>query len=180
MLVYVVVSNNIDNITGVTFNSVSLTLLDTYKPNAGNWGANSGVKLFYLLNPANVSASIVISSSSGQNIYASAVSYSGVAQTGTFGTTSKVRTTTSPVSHSITTVNPKSAIFLGVGNNFSTAPTLTYTSPQTLRTNDTKPVSYAGEGIYTSAGTYSVQASWTGGAGNDVASIAVEMNASTS
>jgi hypothetical protein len=179
ILLVFVSGNAIGNITTATYSGTSMTELDSFLPNAGNWSSGIGMRLFYLINPPSGTANIVLSGSSTFSAYAAAASYFGVAQSSTFGTVNKVRKgATSPIDFNVTTAQNKSAILQCVGNWYgSTAATVSYTSPQTKRSEDNSKVSFIGEAVHATAGSYSPQATWTGGSGNDFAGMAVEMKA---
>jgi hypothetical protein len=180
ILLVTVMTNNFASSTTVTFNNISLTLLDSYQPATGNWGTVAGMKLFYLLDPPNVTANIVITSGTSTFLWASAASYSGVAQTSTFGTVNKVRKgATSPINFSVTTEQNKSAIIMVVSQDSTTSAAISYTSPQTKRSDVSANGGNAaiGEAVYATAGAQSPQATWTGGVNVDVAGMAVEMKA---
>ncbi len=66
-----------DTITGVSYNSNSLTLID--KQQVGTYWSY----LFYLIAPSTGANNVVISSSSSINIFGSSASYTGVKQTST-------------------------------------------------------------------------------------------------
>ena len=71
--------SNLDNITGITYNGVSMTLSNSAGiPSGGRW-----TYLFTLMNPASGANNVVVSKS-GADLYSEcyAVSYTGVAQTG--------------------------------------------------------------------------------------------------
>lgn len=70
----VAVSNNI---TGVTYNGVSLTLVNEIRVPSDRW-----VSLWYLINPATGSNNVVVSSSPSEYIQSDAITYSGAKQTG--------------------------------------------------------------------------------------------------
>lgn len=66
-----------DNITGVTYAGVSMTLVAKFLSLNSRWEY-----MFYLLNPTSGSNNVVISSNATTNIVAASASYTGVKQSG--------------------------------------------------------------------------------------------------
>ena len=77
LILFVGVSTNSssDLITGVTYNSVAMTLVDKQAGTSTNYSY-----LFYLINPATGANNVVVSASSSTTIYSGAVSYTGAKQ----------------------------------------------------------------------------------------------------
>lgn len=75
-----VYAGNSDNVTGVTYNSVGMTLVDKLLMTGA--AAGQYIYIYYLLNPASGSNTLTVSSSTALGGYISAVSYTGVKQTG--------------------------------------------------------------------------------------------------
>lgn len=100
LFVEAVINTSTDLVTGVTYNGVSMTRIQTVSPTA-----NRRLYLYYLIAPATGSAlNVVITASSSTAIGGNAVSYTGVAQSGTIIDVSTTATdTTSPVATSLTT-----------------------------------------------------------------------------
>lgn len=67
-------------VTGVTWNGTAMTLIDSQYNNFGANG-NTGVELWYIINPTAGVTNIVVSASNGSN-RAKAAFYTGVKQTG--------------------------------------------------------------------------------------------------
>lgn len=70
--------SGVDDITGVTYNSVSCTLLQK----AVNTGQNRFHYIYYLLNPASGSNSVAITCTNNHYLLAGAADYTGIAQSG--------------------------------------------------------------------------------------------------
>lgn len=79
-LVVAICANTSDTITGVTYNSVAMTLVA--KRQAGGTGTLRWFYLYYLNAPSTGANNIVISNSASSFIGAAAASYTGVSQTG--------------------------------------------------------------------------------------------------
>ena len=78
LAVFVYASTN--NITGATYNGVSMTAVQNLLMTGG--AAGQYLYEYYLANPATGSNTVTVSSSSGMGGYISAVSYTGTKQTG--------------------------------------------------------------------------------------------------
>lgn len=149
-----------DNITGVTYNGVSMTLIDKNSNGVSRW-----TYIFYLLNPASGSNNIVISAGSSSFIEGMAASYTGVLQSGqpdAHGFTIQ-GSASSSITKSLTTVADNCWIF-----GFSHTNTVqTYTATgRAVRldgdnNNDTM-VTYDTNGAVTPAGATSVGFSYSG------------------
>lgn len=82
ILVVTYATNQDQNVSGITYNGVSLTNLNSMAP-----GGNNKQSTWYLINPATGSNNIVVSFSSSLAYYQlCAVSFTGVKQTTPFGT----------------------------------------------------------------------------------------------
>jgi hypothetical protein len=77
LILFVSVATNSasDLISGVTYNSVAMTLVDKQQGTSTNYSY-----LFYLINPATGANNVVVSASSSCAIYSDAVSYTGAKQ----------------------------------------------------------------------------------------------------
>jgi hypothetical protein len=69
-----------DRVTNVTYNGVGLTLVEDLLMTGA--AAGQYIQLWYLLNPASGTNNVTITGSASMSLYASAVSYTGVEQTG--------------------------------------------------------------------------------------------------
>ncbi len=78
LCVYVYASTN--NITGASYNGVSMTQVDNLLMTGG--AAGQYIYMYTLENPASGANNVTVTSSSGMGGYISAVSYTGAAQTG--------------------------------------------------------------------------------------------------
>lgn len=100
LCVYVYATTN--NITGASYNGVSMTQVD----NQLMTGAAAGqyIYMYFLLNPASGANNVTVTSSSGMAGYISAVSYTGVAQSGQPDASNKQATSpTTSLTTSVTT-----------------------------------------------------------------------------
>jgi hypothetical protein len=79
-LLIVYVYDGTNKTTGVTYNSTSLTAINSLLMTGG--AAGQYIRMYYLLNPTSGANNVVVSSASGASSYASAVSYTGVKQSG--------------------------------------------------------------------------------------------------
>lgn len=79
LLVGISTNNTVDRITGVTYNGVSMTRLNSQVGSSGNFYSY----LYYLQNPASGTNNIVVSASASSLIGAINASFSGAAQTST-------------------------------------------------------------------------------------------------
>jgi len=71
------VSNDADAFTGITYNSVALTLIGKTNPTGDRW-----VYLWYLIGPTTGSHNVVVSTNFSSAIDCHAASYTGVSQSG--------------------------------------------------------------------------------------------------
>ena len=70
-------ADNVDNVTGITYNTVAMTRVDSFRsPGLG------GHVMYMLVNPASGANNVVVSSAASVTIYASSASYTGALQTG--------------------------------------------------------------------------------------------------
>lgn len=95
LLVGITVNNN-DTISGVTYNGVPMTLAKK------STFTSPAMYIYYLVAPATGSNSIVVSSGSSEFIRVSAVSYTGVKQTGQPDATDEESATATLVTSSLT------------------------------------------------------------------------------
>ncbi len=70
-------ADNVDYITGVTYNGVAMTQVDSFRSQG-----LGGHELYMLVNPASGANNVVVSASGSVAIYAAASSYTGALQTG--------------------------------------------------------------------------------------------------
>lgn len=99
LFVETVINTSTDLVTGVTYNGVSMTRIQTVSPTA-----NRRLYLYYLIAPATGSNNVVISASSSTFIGGNASSYTGVAQSGTIiDVSTTVTDTSSPIDTTLTT-----------------------------------------------------------------------------
>lgn len=99
LFVEAVINTNSDWVTGITYNGVSMTRIQTVSPTV-----NRRLYLYYLVGPATGANNVVISTSSSAAIGGNAASYTGVAQTGTIiDVSTTVTDTSSPIDTTLTT-----------------------------------------------------------------------------
>ena len=98
-----------DLITGVTFNGVSMTLVDKQLNTADRYHY-----LFMLKAPSVGTFNVVLSASSPSSIYPMAMSYTGALQTGTFDAKAKSTASTITLTLPITVVAANSWVFAGL------------------------------------------------------------------
>jgi len=67
--------NTTDNITGVTYDGVAMTLVDKGAPSGGRYGY-----LYYLLNPSTGANNVVVTASGADQLHAGAAAYKGMKQ----------------------------------------------------------------------------------------------------
>lgn len=166
LFVEAVINTSSDLITGVTYNGVSLTRITTVSPNA-----NRRLYYYYLVAPATGANNVVISASSSTAIGGNAVSYTGVAQTGTIIDVSTTQTaSTSSVTTNLTTTIDNCWTILGTTEDTTTA--FTASTGSTLRTSNTTYVDvriFDSNAAITPAGstsmtvTHSTTPAYTGG-----------------
>jgi len=105
-------------VTGVTYNSVALTALDTADLGVSSYKTRS----WYLKNPATGTNTISVSSTGSGDIMTSAISYSGVDQTIVIDTHSGFNGSGSPITTTLTASTASSTMLLSGSNldgNFS-------------------------------------------------------------
>lgn len=79
-LLCVYIYSTIDNVTGATYNGTSCTFVNKLLMTGG--AAGQYIHFYYLLNPTSGTNTVTVTSSSGLGGYISAVSYTGVKQSG--------------------------------------------------------------------------------------------------
>lgn len=87
-----------NNITGVTYNSVAMTLATTVQVPGDRWHY-----LYYLVNPASGSNTVAISATGSGFIIPGSISYNGVNQTSPINVTNTATGTSGSISCSVTT-----------------------------------------------------------------------------
>lgn len=147
-----------DTITGVTYNSVAMTLIDKKQ-----MGADRFFYLWYLVAPATGANNIVATSSNSQILRAASASYTGASQTGVpdASTTNNVEGTLS-ITTSVTTVADNSWLVMVARN--SGAEDITAGASTTLRTlidPDTSEAIFDSNAAKTPAGSHSLVATKT-------------------
>lgn len=169
LLVVCVVGDTVtDDVTGVTYNGVSMTLVLTNAPGSI---FNRFLYLFYLVAPATGSNNVVISASSNHYLLGGAASYTGVNATGQPDNSAKQDTTADPTSFSLTPIANNCWTVLIV-NSFNGSAPPTAGTGSTRRTFD---ATFGGWGIFDSNGpitppsSYNMQTSGYGG--NNVGEI---------
>lgn len=147
-----------DDITGVTYNGVSMTLAKKYGPTESPVIRNQYI--YFLVNPATGANNVVISSTNTKYIIAVAADYSGAATSGQPDATANAETgaTASTITASVITVaNNAWAVALSQGYSNGGAPTAG--SGADLRTYGPafgQPGWFDSNGAITPAGSYSM------------------------
>lgn len=138
-----------NSITGVTYNSVAMTLVA-----AQNTTQPLTTSLWYLINPATGTNSVVVSSSSSRNLVGQAASYTGASQTGVPDASAGNAFASSTITQSVTTVADNCwLVGAFVGNRATSAGTGT-----TIRQGSgSSHVICDSNGAKTPAGSYSLQ-----------------------
>ena len=113
LILFVGAFNGTNNVTGVTYNGVAMTLVDTAVAQAG-----VNYKLFYLINPATGANNVVISTDVASNVLRGvSTSYTGSAQSGQPDSFSKVQgAQTYPLAISTTVVAANCWLVMAGGN----------------------------------------------------------------
>lgn len=145
-------------VTGVTYNGVAMTLVDSNLPQA-----NSYTSLWYLVAPSTGANNVVITSSSGAVLTTGgSISYTGVSQTGVPDSTAKNSGVASNLSQSVTTVADKCWVVGAcvTGNSTITAGT-GITSRSELDSVNGSTLIGDSNGLVTPAGSYSMLFSTT-------------------
>ena len=141
-------------VSSITFGGVGLTRL------GGLVAGQKASDIWYLKNPANSTANIVVTLSAGgaEYVVVGATSWTGVDQTTTFGTLA-----TANGSSTAPSVNVSSAAGEVVHDNLSVnaAPTITVGADQTQRWNQTTATSQQSGAGSSEAGAATVTMSWT-------------------
>lgn len=78
LITYVWVEDGADIVTGITYNSVAMTRVDTIQHSGGAKRSY----MYYLLNPATGAHNVVVSTSAGDNVHSISASYTGAKQSG--------------------------------------------------------------------------------------------------
>jgi hypothetical protein len=137
------------NVSKITYNGVNLTLLDTY-----SYASLYEMKIWYLIAPASGANDIVISKNNG-NIWAGAISYTGVKQTdfpdSNARATDYVVSDTSYTLTTTTVADNSWAVAFGYVYQTPSA-----TSPATLRATRTNQWFLSDSGPFTPAGSSSI------------------------
>lgn len=140
------------SVTGVTFNSVAMTLLDSQNTTAGAQFAS----IYYLINPPVGTYNVVVSASGASYTFAANCDYTGVDQTTPFPTTAKNyidSTSGSPFSISLSTSVDNSWL---VGS-FNASIAITAVTGSILRANgDNQRKLVDSNGAKTPTGSYSI------------------------
>ncbi len=97
-----------DNITGVTFNGVSMTLNGKVNTPGDRW-----FYLYSLANPASGTHNIVVSANTTTDIATSIASYAGVAQTTPEATATNTATATTTITTNISTISDNDWLITG-------------------------------------------------------------------
>lgn len=167
LFVEAVINTSTDLITGVTYNGVSMTRIQTVSPNA-----NRRLYLYYLIAPATGANNVVITASSSTAIGGNAASYTGVAQSGTIIDVSTTATdTSSPVDTTVTTTIDDCWTILCTTTDSTTA--FTASTNSTLRTSNTTYVDvriFDNNGAINPAGSYTMTVTNTNVNGSSPAS----------
>ena len=79
-ILYVGVYDGLNNVTGVTYNGVSMTLVNSFAMTGG--AAGQYIRLYQLVSPATGANNVVITCSAAGNTYGNGVSYTSASQTG--------------------------------------------------------------------------------------------------
>lgn len=150
-------------VTGVTFNSVALTKLDTNSQVIG--AAIQWVELWYLKAPANVTANIVVTFGGiVEEIVVGADSWTGVDQSSTFGTVAKNFSSASTLP-TVTVSSNATAIVHDVVEGGDPNASLSATGTQRWQAANG---AFASRGLGQSkAGAASVTMNWTGASNMD-------------
>lgn len=157
LIVNVVCTGTNPTITGVTYNSVSMTRLGTQIQLDNGYSCS----MFYLVGPATGTNNIVASKTpSTGNIFLTAASYTGVSQVSFPDASTQVDyDNTATATTSVTTVADNCWTVLGAGNEGSTPTAGTGT---TLRVGQTVMGIYDSNGVITPAGSTSLQTTQSG------------------
>lgn len=150
-----------DNVTGVTYNGVSMTKVDSAPPATG---IDRAVTLWVLDNPASGANTVTVSMTGGNSdTYGSSSSYAGAKQTSTVDnkTTNHSDSTTS-LTTSLTTVADNCWTIIGAWYS-GTRPIAGTGS--TIRTTNGIPALYDSNAAITPAGSYSMTLTTTPTAG---------------
>lgn len=152
LFVEAVINTSTDLVTGVTYNGVSMTRIQTVSPTA-----NRRLYLYYLIAPATGANNVVITTSSSTAIGGNAASYTGVAQSGTIiDVSTTITDTTSPVATSLTTTIDNTWTIL-----CTTVDTTSAFSASTGSTFRVKNTTYADVSIFDSGGAITPAGSTT-------------------
>ncbi len=116
------------SISGVTYGGVALTQLGIVNYNSNN----EHLSLWYLLNPTSGTANVVVTASGTTFIIGVSASYSGVAQSSTFGTLASNSGTTGTASSNTVATTSSNQLVVDTVNN-GAASTDTPTASQTKR-----------------------------------------------
>lgn len=149
--------NSTDVISGVTYNSVSMTAIDTQI----NGGPNEVLSLYYLINPSTGSNNVVISLGSSIDVRGVSISYTGALQSGVPDSKNKATNTasTSITTSVITVLN--NCWVVGIAQLDSGVPAAsTGVTSRVVQNNIRMGDSDA---VITPAGSYSM--TWTGSSG---------------
>ena len=156
-------------ITGVTWNGAAMTLVATGTPTNLSFGS-----LYYILNPATTSASVIATRNNSGNTSAfvlQTASYTGVNQSSTLNATSSQKAGSIVFSYTSSITLPSSAWVIMASDGASQSWTNSAGTGSTKRTSLT-PSAYNGSELYDSngaqTGTYSMTASFANGNVNPV------------
>lgn len=148
-----------DEPTSVTYNSVSMTKLVTeYQANI----ARLRCSLYGLVNPASGANNVVVTIPAGSSykIIAGAVSFSGVAQTSTYGTGAKAKATSGNPTLNVSSANGE-VVIDACCITFDPTGTMTAGDGQTERYDRCEDISYWGLCGSTENGASTTTMSWT-------------------
>lgn len=153
-ILYVGVYDGLNNVTGVTYNGTSMTLVNSFAMTGS--AAGQYIRLYQLVNPSTGTNNVVITCSVAGNTYGNGISYTGANQTGQpdANNTNGASTGTS-LTTSVTTVADNCWI---VGYAYM-AGTITAGTNTTLRSTNASGVlaSFDTNSAQTPAGSKSVQ-----------------------
>lgn len=119
LFVAVIGATSSDNITGVTYNGVSLTLVDKQTTSAVG-GIDREQYLFVLQGPASGSNTVAVASSPAGSVYPVAASYTGAHQTNAIVGAKGQNNSTTSLSVGVTTVAANSWVAAGTRLNAGT------------------------------------------------------------
>jgi len=163
-------STTTDKISGVTYNGVAMTKLNSYHiDTTDRW-----LSAWYLANPATGAHNVVVTSSSSDFIASSAASYTGVSAVVDSSATSTNTTSTGDLPNATTTVKDNSWHIM-VGGLASGTPTAGTSTTRRVLTTGGNMAIFDGNIAITPAGSNTINMTRTGGSNAGYALIGLSI-----